>query len=62
MVCRLENAPLAVEKEARLLLFQDLEDGGFDNLSCLERLSRAQLSSRSQAPQGAGGSTVYYKA
>ncbi|XP_067116899.1 integral membrane protein GPR180 [Osmerus mordax] len=43
VVCRLENAPLAVEKDARLLLFQDLEDG-FDNLSCLERLSRAQLS------------------
>lgn len=45
IVCRLDNAPLAVEKESRLLLFQDLEEG-FDNLSCPDRLSRAQLSIR----------------
>ncbi|XP_028811339.1 integral membrane protein GPR180 [Denticeps clupeoides] len=42
MVYRLENVPVAVQKEARLLLFQEME--GFDNLSCLDRVSAAQLS------------------
>uniref|UniRef100_A0A3B1IS93 G protein-coupled receptor 180 n=1 Tax=Astyanax mexicanus TaxID=7994 RepID=A0A3B1IS93_ASTMX len=41
MAYRLENVPLAVQKEAKLLLFQGME--GFDNLSCLERVSGAQL-------------------
>lgn len=43
MVYRLDNVPLAVQKEARLLLFQGIE--GFENLSCLDRVSGAQLSS-----------------
>ncbi|KAJ8393838.1 hypothetical protein AAFF_G00055670 [Aldrovandia affinis] len=42
MVYRLEDVPTAMEKEARLLLFQALK--GSDNLSCLEHLSGAQLS------------------
>ncbi|XP_053493601.1 integral membrane protein GPR180 isoform X2 [Ictalurus furcatus] len=41
MSYRLENVPLAVHKEARLLLFQGIED--FENLSCLGRVSGAQL-------------------
>ncbi|KAI4886649.1 hypothetical protein NFI96_012769 [Prochilodus magdalenae] len=41
MAYRLENVPLAVQKEARLLLFHGME--GFDNLSCLERVSAARL-------------------
>ncbi|XP_017337799.1 integral membrane protein GPR180 isoform X2 [Ictalurus punctatus] len=41
MSYRLENVPLAVHKEARLLLFQGIE--GFENLSCLGRVSGAQL-------------------
>ncbi|XP_060775104.1 integral membrane protein GPR180 isoform X2 [Neoarius graeffei] len=41
MAYRLENVPLAVHKEARLLLFQGSE--GFENLSCLDRVSGAQL-------------------
>ncbi|XP_017568413.1 integral membrane protein GPR180 isoform X1 [Pygocentrus nattereri] len=41
MAYRLENVPLAVQKEARLLLFQGME--GFDNLSCLDRVSAARL-------------------
>ncbi|XP_036807922.1 integral membrane protein GPR180-like isoform X1 [Oncorhynchus mykiss] len=47
VVCRLENAPLATEKESRLLFFPEMEDGfDIDNLSCHERLSKAQLSIR----------------
>ncbi|XP_053353794.1 integral membrane protein GPR180 [Clarias gariepinus] len=38
---RLENVPLLVHKEARLLLFQGIES--FENLSCLDRVSGAQL-------------------
>nr|XP_023651890.1 integral membrane protein GPR180 [Paramormyrops kingsleyae] len=43
VVCRLEEADfaMAVRKEARLLLFQEQE--GFENLSCLERLSGAPV-------------------
>ncbi|XP_044200711.1 integral membrane protein GPR180 isoform X1 [Thunnus albacares] len=41
-VCRLENSALAVEKESRLLLYQDMEPD-LDNLSCSDRLSRAQF-------------------
>ncbi|KAK2889693.1 hypothetical protein QQF64_028071 [Cirrhinus molitorella] len=37
-----DNVLLAVQKEARLLLFQGLE--GFDNLSCLERVTSAHIS------------------
>lgn len=43
MVYRLENVPVAVQKEAKLLMFHNIQ--GFDNLSCLDRVSRAQLSS-----------------
>ncbi|XP_073688990.1 integral membrane protein GPR180-like [Garra rufa] len=39
---RVDNVLLAVQKEARLLLFQGSE--GFDNLSCLERVSSAHIS------------------
>nr|XP_046179742.1 integral membrane protein GPR180-like [Oncorhynchus gorbuscha] len=47
VVCRLENAPLATEKESRLLFFPETEDGfDIDNLSCHDRLSKAQLSIR----------------
>uniref|UniRef100_A0AAZ3P8W2 Intimal thickness related receptor IRP domain-containing protein n=1 Tax=Oncorhynchus tshawytscha TaxID=74940 RepID=A0AAZ3P8W2_ONCTS len=47
VVCRLANAPLATEKESRLLFFPEMEDGfDIDNLSCHERLSKAQLSIR----------------
>lgn len=42
MVYRLENVPTAVQKEAKLLMFHDVQ--GFDNLSCLDRVSRAQMS------------------
>ncbi|KAM4601598.1 integral membrane protein GPR180 [Polymixia lowei] len=42
LVCRLENSPLAVEKESRLLLYQDM-GRGLDNLSCSERLAKAKL-------------------
>eukprot|EP00064_Thunnus_orientalis_P015182 superscaffoldBa00002767_g15232 len=41
-VCWLENSALAVEKESRLLLYQDMEPD-LDNLSCSDRLSRAQF-------------------
>uniref|UniRef100_A0A4W5PJY8 GPR180-like N-terminal domain-containing protein n=1 Tax=Hucho hucho TaxID=62062 RepID=A0A4W5PJY8_9TELE len=47
VVCRLENVPLATEKESRLLFFPEMEDGfDIDNLSCHDRLSKAQLSIR----------------
>ncbi|XP_041727897.2 integral membrane protein GPR180 isoform X2 [Coregonus clupeaformis] len=47
VVCRLENAPLATEKESRLLLFPEMEEGfDIDNLSCHDRLSKAHLSIR----------------
>ncbi|KAL4635759.1 integral membrane protein GPR180 [Arapaima gigas] len=44
VVCRLEetDVSMAVQKDARLLLFQQLD--AFDNLSCLQRLSRAPVS------------------
>ncbi|XP_015257224.1 PREDICTED: integral membrane protein GPR180 isoform X1 [Cyprinodon variegatus] len=42
LVCRLDNPSLAAEKEARLLLYQDL-DSDLDNLSCSQRLGRAQF-------------------
>ncbi|KAI5613511.1 integral membrane protein GPR180 isoform X1 [Silurus asotus] len=38
---RLENVALAVHKEAKLLLFQGIES--FENLSCLDRVSKAQF-------------------
>ncbi|KAK1798083.1 hypothetical protein P4O66_000583 [Electrophorus voltai] len=41
MSYRLENAPLAARKDAKLLLYQDME--GFDNLSCLDRVAGASL-------------------
>ncbi|XP_036401867.1 integral membrane protein GPR180-like [Megalops cyprinoides] len=42
MVYKLDDVSTAMQKEAKLLLFQTLE--GSDNLSCLEYLSAAQLS------------------
>ncbi|MED6242841.1 hypothetical protein ATANTOWER_010533 [Ataeniobius toweri] len=42
LVCRLDNPPLAGEKEAKLLLFQDM-DSDLDNLSCSQRLSKAHF-------------------
>ncbi|KAK2857660.1 hypothetical protein Q7C36_005579 [Tachysurus vachellii] len=41
MSYRLDNVPLAVHKEARLLLFRGTQ--GFENLSCLDRVSGAQF-------------------
>lgn len=45
LVCRLDNSALATEKESRLLLYPDM-DLDLDNLSCNERLSKAQLTSK----------------
>lgn len=42
MVCRLDNSALATEKESKLLLYPDM-DLDLDNLSCTEKLSKAQL-------------------
>uniref|UniRef100_A0A3Q3VY68 Uncharacterized protein n=1 Tax=Mola mola TaxID=94237 RepID=A0A3Q3VY68_MOLML len=42
LVCRLDNSPLATEKDSRLLLYHDT-DSDLDNLSCSERLAKAQL-------------------
>ncbi|XP_052414872.1 integral membrane protein GPR180 isoform X2 [Carassius gibelio] len=42
VMSRVDNVLLAVEKEARLLLFQGSE--GLDNLSCLQRLASAHIS------------------
>lgn len=42
LVCRLDNSALATEKESRLLLYPDM-DLDLDNLSCKDRLSKAQL-------------------
>ncbi|KAI9525751.1 hypothetical protein NQZ68_002299 [Dissostichus eleginoides] len=42
LVIRLDNVPLATEKESRLLLFQDM-DSELESLNCSERISKAQL-------------------
>lgn len=42
LVCRLENGALAMEKESRLLLYQEMEPD-LDNLSCSERLTHAHF-------------------
>ncbi|XP_061571860.1 integral membrane protein GPR180 [Cololabis saira] len=42
IVCRLDNPALAVEKESRLLVYQDM-DSDLDNLSCSDRLGRARF-------------------
>ncbi|XP_029942405.1 integral membrane protein GPR180 [Salarias fasciatus] len=42
LVCRMDNPPLAVEKESRLLLYQDM-DSDLDNLSCSERHAKADF-------------------
>lgn len=42
LVCRLDNSALATEKESKLLLYQDM-DSDLENLSCSERLARAQF-------------------
>lgn len=42
IVYRVDDAHVALQREARLLLFQGL--GAFDNLSCLERVSAAHIS------------------
>lgn len=48
LVCRLENPSLAAEKESRLLLYQNL-DSDLDNLSCTEKLAKAQLAGENRA-------------
>lgn len=45
LVCRLENGALAMEKESRLLLYQEMEPD-LDNLSCSERLTHAHFTSK----------------
>ena len=45
LVCRLDNPSLATEKESRLLLYQNL-DSDLDNLSCAEKLAKAQFASK----------------
>uniref|UniRef100_A0A674MEJ4 G protein-coupled receptor 180 n=1 Tax=Takifugu rubripes TaxID=31033 RepID=A0A674MEJ4_TAKRU len=42
LVCQLQNPSLATEKESRLLLYQNLESD-LDNLSCTEKLAKAQF-------------------
>nr|XP_021333013.1 integral membrane protein GPR180 isoform X2 [Danio rerio] len=42
MACRVDDALMALQKEAKLLLFQGSQ--AFDNLSCLERLTSAHIS------------------
>ncbi|KAA0712676.1 Integral membrane protein GPR180 [Triplophysa tibetana] len=42
LVYRVDNVDMAVQKEARLLMFQGLQ--AFENLSCLERVSSAHIS------------------
>ncbi|KAF3857156.1 hypothetical protein F7725_009015 [Dissostichus mawsoni] len=42
LVIRLDDVPLATEKESRLLLFQDM-DSEQESLNCSERISKAQL-------------------
>ncbi|XP_037121153.1 integral membrane protein GPR180 [Syngnathus acus] len=42
LVCQLDNPSLAAEKESRLLLFANVDED-WDNLSCSERLTRAQF-------------------
>lgn len=44
-MCRLDNSVLATEKESKLLLYPDM-DLDLDNLSCTEKLSKAQLTSK----------------
>lgn len=45
LVCQLQNPSLATEKESRLLLYQNLESD-LDNLSCTEKLAKAQFASK----------------
>jgi len=47
LVCRLDNPSLAAEKESRLLLYQDM-DSDLDNLSCSERLGKAQFTRKNR--------------
>jgi len=47
MSSRVYDVQMAVQKEARLLLIQDTED--FDNLSCQERVTSAEISSKSHS-------------
>ncbi|XP_061683727.1 integral membrane protein GPR180 isoform X1 [Syngnathoides biaculeatus] len=42
LVCQLDNPSLAVEMESRLLLYANVNEN-WDNLSCSERLTRAQF-------------------
>ncbi|CAL8290796.1 unnamed protein product [Lota lota] len=43
LVNRLHNVPLAVEKESRLLLYNNIAASSLDNLSCSERLTKAKV-------------------
>lgn len=45
LVCQLQNPSLATEKESRLLLYQNLESD-LDNLSCTEKVAKAQFASK----------------
>lgn len=45
LVCQLQHPSLATEKESRLLLYQNLESD-LDNLSCTEKLAKAQFASK----------------
>lgn len=51
LVCRLDNSDLATEKESQLLLYQHL-DLDLDNLSCSERLAKAQFTSKDEDQPG----------
>ncbi|XP_063323906.1 integral membrane protein GPR180 [Pelmatolapia mariae] len=42
LVCRVDSSTLAKERESRLLLYQDM-DSELDNLSCSERLAKADV-------------------
>lgn len=48
LVCRVDSSTLAKERESRLLLYQDM-DSELDNLSCSERLTKADVTSKKPA-------------
>lgn len=48
LVCRVDSSTLAKERESRLLLYQDM-DSELDNLSCSERLAKADVTSKKPA-------------
>lgn len=58
MACRVQEVQVALQKDARLLLIQRAE--GFDNLSCLERVTSAQISSKTPSFASESVSTEKY--